>query len=86
MASILWFSLLIGMDAIVRALVGLFPGEWGFKALNPWDAMQRITEWLSAYTPREDFPVSYALISMAILGGGLTAWSLRRMRRVEAIG
>ncbi len=86
MASILWFSMLIGMDAIVRALVGLFHGEWAFKALNPWDAMQRITEWLSGYTPNEDFPVSYALISIAVVVGGLTAWSLRKMRRVEAIG
>jgi ABC-type transport system involved in multi-copper enzyme maturation permease subunit len=83
LASILWFSLLIGTGAVGRVLAQVFPGEWWLKAINPWDAVKRVAEWLAGHTPREDYPVGYGLVFSGAVIALLAAWTARRIRRAE---
>lgn len=86
LAAIAWFSLLIGTATLGRILASVFEGTWWLKAINPWDASKRVAEWLCAYTPRQDYPVGYALAGLCLFLGGFAILTVRRMRRVEAIG
>ena len=86
LASILWLFLLLGTAAVGRVLARVFDGEWWFKAIDPWDAMKRVAEWICGYVPRQDYDPMLALGWMATLMIALGAVALRRMRSVEAIG
>jgi hypothetical protein len=85
-ASILWFALLVGSSVLGRMLAHFFQGEWWFKAIDPWDAMKRVVEWICDQVPLYDYAPSVALASIALLVAVLTALVLKRMRRAEAIG
>jgi len=86
LASILWFSLIVGAAAVGRVLARVFPGEWWFKVINPWDAGKRVAEWICGYTPVENYPVVDAWIALGVVIGGLGILVVRRTRRFEGIG
>ena len=86
LASILWLSLIAGSAAVGRALSRFFPGEHGFKAINPWDASKRVAEWVSGYPPAQPFSVGVAWFALFVIIGGLGVLASRRTRRLEAIG
>ncbi len=85
-ASLLWFVVLLGTTAVVRVLSRVFQGEWALKAINPWDAMKRIAEWISGATPVNDYSPGYALASIVVLVGVTGVVASRRLTEHGGVG
>jgi len=86
LASILWLFLLLGTAAVGRVLARVFGGEWWFKAIDPWDALKRVAEWVSGYVPRQNYDPMLALLSVSAVILVLLFLAARRLRGEEAIG
>lgn len=86
LASLLWFGLILGTLALGRVLAHVFSGEWWFKAIDPWDAMKRIAEWICGYQPLRDYSTGYAVAFVGATAALVTAVLWRRLRLAEAVG